>query len=68
VQDFHSLAGEVRVWLHIDFRQRILRKAASGAGFARNPVQRCTISGHALVDGVHSIENTRIYNVQFFVD
>jgi hypothetical protein len=44
------------------------RKAASGAGFAGNLFQLCTISGHALVDGLHSIENTSTYNVRFFVD
>jgi hypothetical protein len=33
-----------------------------------NRICRCTKSGHAPVNGLHSIENTRTYDVRFFVD
>jgi hypothetical protein len=36
-------------------------KAPSGAGFAGIAGRVCTISGHGVVDGLHSIEKTSSY-------
>jgi len=47
---------------------RITRKPALDAGSARNCDSRCTISGHAAVNGVHSIENTCTYKCVFLID
>jgi len=68
VRDFHRLAGRrefsagknLKPGLRGNPRQtRLSAETASGG---------CTNFGHALVDDVHSIENTHTYNLRFFVD
>ena len=43
------------------------RKPASGVPSARNCFSLCTNSGHAPVDGVHSLENTWVTNPNFLL-
>ena len=68
VHDFHKSEIISCLFASVAFSQRILRKAASDTGFAKTGVEGCTKSGHRLVDGLHSIENTPTYRAWFFVD
>ena len=43
-------------------------KPALDVGLRRTRKPDCTIFGHGLVNGVHSIENRASYEVRFFVD
>jgi hypothetical protein len=44
------------------------RKAAWGAGFEKANSIHCTIFGHRVVDGLHSIEKSDSYNGVFSID
>ena len=68
VSDFHSPETIPRFFANVAFSQRILRKAASDKAFAKNGFSHCTKSGHWLVDGLHSIENTCTYKRVFLID
>ena len=68
VHDFHRLELASGRALHIDSHQCCGRKPAFGAASLGNQFEPCTKSGHRLVDGVHSIENTCTYKRVFFVD
>src|SRR5579859_5419296 len=51
-----------------EFSQQFCWKGPPDKPFAKTARRGCTIFGHRLVDGVHSIEKTRTYKAVFFVD
>jgi hypothetical protein len=65
---FSQGRNSLQLGIYIDPCQCKCWEPLSGAGPARNDFPVCTKSGHAPVDGLHSIENTGGYNPLFFVD
>jgi len=63
--DFHSRNRTTSFLYHIDLSQCIPLKAVPDAVSSKNASRVCTKSGHALVDGLHSIENTVLTNPYF---
>ena len=68
LRDIHKRVPHDAMLSCIAIAGRITRKPALDAGSARNCDSRCTISGHAAVNGVHSIENTSSYKGVFSID
>src|SRR5258708_6226723 len=62
---FSQTRNRILPLFHIDSYQYGEQNAASGARFARNALRRCTKSGHRVVDGAHSIENTQVTKRDF---
>ena len=68
VRDFHKPQTVPTARPRIDSFQYSVWKTACGAGFVKRRVPLCTNSGHQLVDGVHSLENTYTCKARFSID
>jgi hypothetical protein len=52
----------------LDPRESSLLEISLIRSALENRIYRCTKSGHAPVNGLHSIENTSTYKARFFID
>src|ERR1700752_3059704 len=66
--DFHKRSRRLSRAFHIDGGRCQERNFASGAGLVRSCKADYTKSGHRLVDGLHSIENTDSCGSVFLID
>lgn len=68
MRDFHRGAAQADLFEKLIYNIEFGGKPRLAWLLARVDFGVCTISGHVLVDGVHSIENTCTYKGVFFVD
>jgi len=68
VRDSHRRKMKSLAGVHIDTYRCYGRNAVSGAGFVRPLKGHCTKTGHGVVDGLHSIENTDSCGSVFLID
>jgi hypothetical protein len=65
---FTGTPGSFDIAVKIHSRERSCENPRCIRLLTQTVFRHCTISGHALVDSVHSVENTCTYKCVFFVD